>query len=264
METQLLCDVTLVSFTQRLQTGETKLLRHPPRPSCSKSCEQPRSTTWVWTCGRRRTSTPSRKSSRFTTRRASSSHRGGGSSRGRNLSLRDVHSSVSWPSSSSSLENKPKKLFVLLILYTNQRIADTADAPLSHHAACNTWPQICGRFAPPPLVSFGVVLFNYQILFYFLFCLHFISVMSSWSADYLLLLDFVFHHLIIINNSTKPTISLRSKLKFPCLQKASPESENQRNLIKFWRTIDFFFSSSLSLLFQCLVLRVLMKCWMST
>lgn len=42
---------------------------------CSKSCEQPTSTTSVWTCGQRRTSTPSRRCSRFTARPASSSHR---------------------------------------------------------------------------------------------------------------------------------------------------------------------------------------------
>lgn len=44
-------------------------------PNHSKSCGQLTSTTWVWTCGRQHTSTPSRRFSRFTTRPASSSHR---------------------------------------------------------------------------------------------------------------------------------------------------------------------------------------------
>ena len=41
----------------------------------SKSCGRLTSTTWVWTCGQQRTSTPSRRFSKFTTRPGSSSHR---------------------------------------------------------------------------------------------------------------------------------------------------------------------------------------------
>lgn len=47
----------------------------PPIHHHSKSCGQLTSTTWVWICGRQRTSTPLRRFSRFTTRLASSSHR---------------------------------------------------------------------------------------------------------------------------------------------------------------------------------------------
>ena len=41
----------------------------------SKSCAQQASTTWVWTCGRPPTSTPSRRSSKSTMRPGSPSHK---------------------------------------------------------------------------------------------------------------------------------------------------------------------------------------------
>lgn len=43
--------------------------------SCSKSCAQPTSTTWAWTCERQRTSMLSRRCTRFTGRRGLPSHR---------------------------------------------------------------------------------------------------------------------------------------------------------------------------------------------
>lgn len=57
------------------KTSSTRDSPSPWKDRPGKSCGQLTSTTWVWICGRQRTSTPSRRFSRFTTRLASSSHR---------------------------------------------------------------------------------------------------------------------------------------------------------------------------------------------
>lgn len=66
--------LTTVCITCK-NTHSNSFLSFPPPTNNSKSCGQLTSTTWVWIYGQQRTSTPSRRFSRFTTRPVLSSHR---------------------------------------------------------------------------------------------------------------------------------------------------------------------------------------------